>query len=55
VAQVLDLVASGKGFGEIIADYFPDLVPDDIRASVEFAKALVDNEDIHVVEEVGAH
>jgi uncharacterized protein (DUF433 family) len=52
VAQVLDLVASGKSFREIIADYFPDLAEDDIRACLEFARDLVQNEEIHVVEEV---
>ena len=51
VAQVLDLVASGKSFSEIVSDYFPDLTLDDIRACVEFARELVENEDIHVVEE----
>jgi len=52
VAQVLDLVAAGKSFREIIAEYFPDLTEDDIRACLEFARDLVQNEDIHVVEDV---
>ena len=36
VAQVLDLVGAGKSFREIIADYFPDLTEDDIRACLAF-------------------
>lgn len=52
VAQVLDLVAAGKSFSEITSDYFPDLTADDIRACLEFARDLVENEDIHVVEEM---
>jgi uncharacterized protein (DUF433 family) len=52
VAQVLDLVASGKSFREIIAGYFPGLTEDDIRACLEFARDLVQNEEIHAVEEV---
>jgi uncharacterized protein (DUF433 family) len=40
VAQVLDLAADGKSFREIIADYFPDLTEDDIRAYLEFARDL---------------
>ena len=52
VAQVLDLAAAGKSFREIIGNYFPDLTEDDIRACLEFARDLVQNEDIHVVEEV---
>lgn len=52
VAQVLDLVGTGKSFSEIITDYFPDLTQDDIRACLAFARDLVQNEDIHVVEEI---
>jgi uncharacterized protein (DUF433 family) len=52
VAQILDLVAAGRSFGEITSAYFPDLTPDDIRACLEFARDLVENEDIHVVEEM---
>ena len=52
VAEVLDLIGAGKSFGEITSDYFPDLTAEDIRACLEFARRLVDNEDIHVVEEM---
>jgi uncharacterized protein (DUF433 family) len=52
VAQILDLIAAGKSFNEITSDYFPDLTIEDIRASLEFARDLVENEDIHVVEEL---
>lgn len=52
MSQVLDLVAAGKSFGEIIGEYFPDLTIEDIRACLEFARDLVQNEDIHIVEEV---
>jgi uncharacterized protein (DUF433 family) len=51
VAQVLDLLASGKNFREITEEYFPDLTAGDIRACLEFARDLVENEDIHVLEE----
>jgi uncharacterized protein (DUF433 family) len=51
VAQVLDLIGAGKCFQEIIDSYYPDLTSDDIRACLEFARDLVQNEDIHVVEE----
>ncbi len=51
MAQVLDLISAGKTFSEILADYFPDLSVDDLRACIEFARDLVENEDIHVVEE----
>ena len=50
VAQVLDLLEAGKSFQEIIRDYFPDVTIEDIKACVSFAKQLVQNEEIHVVE-----
>jgi uncharacterized protein (DUF433 family) len=52
VSQILDLTAAGKSFEEIISNYYPDLSTDDIRACLEFARDLVENEEIHVVEEV---
>jgi len=48
---VLDLIGAGKSFQEIIDSYYPDLTSDDIRACLEFARDLVQNEEIHVVEE----
>ena len=54
VAQVLDLLEAGKSFQEIVANYFPDLSAEDVKACVAFARQLVENEDIHVVEETGA-
>jgi len=50
VAQVLDLVAAGKSFEAITSDYFPDLTVEDVRACLELARDLVENEDTHVIE-----
>ncbi|MGH9490278.1 MAG: DUF433 domain-containing protein [Terriglobales bacterium] len=52
VSQVLDLVAAGKCFTEITTDYFSGLTIEDLRACLEFAQDVVENEDIHVVEEI---
>jgi uncharacterized protein (DUF433 family) len=41
VAHVLELVAEGIPFDEIIRDYYPDLTVEDIRACVEFGKDAV--------------
>jgi hypothetical protein len=49
VTQVFGSCATSKSFREIMADCFPE---DEIRACLEFARDLVQNEDIHVVEEV---
>lgn len=52
VVQVLDLIAAGRSSREVITEYFPDLTEEDVRACLEFARDLVQNEDIHVVEEL---
>lgn len=49
VTQVFGSCATIRSFREIMADCFPE---DEIRACLEFARELVQNEDIHVVEEV---
>jgi uncharacterized protein (DUF433 family) len=36
-------------FEEIIRDYHPHIIKEDIRACLEYAKAVVENEEIHVI------
>ena len=46
VQDVLELVAEGLSFEQIIKDYYPDVTTEDIRACVRYAAALVAAEDI---------
>ncbi len=48
VQDVLELVAEGLAFPEIIRDYYPDLHPEDIRACVQYAIEILAAEDIHI-------
>jgi uncharacterized protein (DUF433 family) len=48
VQGVLELLGEGLTFKQIIADYYPDLAVEDVRACVSYAIALVSGEDIHV-------
>ena len=48
VQSVLELLDQDLSFDEIIKDYYPDLTPEDIRACVQYAIALVAAEDIHL-------
>jgi uncharacterized protein (DUF433 family) len=50
VQQVLDLLADGAAFEEILSEDFPDLTVEDIRACIAFANQLVRTEEIHVYE-----
>ena len=48
VQSVLELVREGFSFETIIQDYYPDLEPEDIRACLQYAIAVVAAEDIHI-------
>jgi uncharacterized protein (DUF433 family) len=48
VHNVLELVRDGVSFPEIVRQYYPDLVEDDIKACVQFAIDVVANEDINL-------
>lgn len=48
VVDVLELVGEGVSFAEIVAQYFPDLDQEDIRACVRYARDLAAVEEIRV-------
>jgi len=50
VAMVLEVLEDGVTFTKVIEDYYPQLTPDDIRACLEYAKAVIEGEEIHFVE-----
>lgn len=49
IQNVLELVDAGVSFPEIVQDYYPDLVIEDIHACLQYAIALVAAEDICLV------
>jgi len=51
VQSVLELLNEGLSFKEIIQNYYPELNDEDIRASIQYAIALVASEDIHLARE----
>ena len=51
VQNVLELLNEGLSFKEIIQNYYPELDDEDIRASMQYAIALVASEDIHLARE----
>ncbi len=48
VENVLELLDENLSFERIIEDYYPNLTPEDIRACIQYAIALVWAEDIHL-------
>ncbi|MBV6395007.1 MAG: hypothetical protein HFACDABA_00578 [Anaerolineales bacterium] len=48
VQNVLELLNEGITFEQVIKDYYPDLILDDIRACMRYAIALVAAEDINI-------
>ncbi|HKY55644.1 MAG TPA: DUF433 domain-containing protein [Anaerolineales bacterium] len=51
VTMILELIEDGLSFQQVIADYYPQLTEQDIKACLEYARAVVDGEDIHFVDE----
>jgi uncharacterized protein (DUF433 family) len=51
VQSILELLNEGLSFKEIIQNYYPELDDEDIRASIQYAIALVASEDIHLARE----
>ena len=51
VQSVLELLNEGLSFKEIIQNYYPELDDEDIRASIQYAIALVASEDVHFARE----
>lgn len=48
IQDVLELVREGIPFAEIIRDYYPDLVVEDIRACMQYAIDVVVAEDVNL-------
>jgi uncharacterized protein (DUF433 family) len=46
VQSILELLNEGLSFSDIIRDYYSDIRPDDIRACLKYAIALIAAEDI---------
>ena len=51
VQSVLELLNEVLSFKEITQNYYPELEDEDIRASIQYAIALVASEDIHLARE----
>jgi uncharacterized protein (DUF433 family) len=51
VTMVLELIEDGLTFQHIIQDHYPQLSEQDIRACLEYARAVVEGEEIHFVDE----
>lgn len=47
VANVLELIEAGTPLGDIMADYYPDLTEEQVKACVRYAIDVIQNEKIH--------
>jgi uncharacterized protein (DUF433 family) len=48
VRNVLELLDEGISIEKIVADYYPELTPDDVHACMRYAIALVSAEEYHL-------
>jgi uncharacterized protein (DUF433 family) len=51
VTMILELIEDGLTFQQIIDDYYSQLSEQDIKACLEYARAVVEGEDIHFIDE----
>ena len=51
ISVILGLVEEGLNFTQIIEEY-PELSEEDIKASIEYARLMIENEEIHALEEI---
>lgn len=54
VAMVLELIEDGLTFDDILQSYYPSLTVEDIRACIEYAKSLIEDQEIYFAEEVAS-
>jgi len=54
VTMILELLEDGLTFEDILRDYYPHITIADIQACIEYAKELVEGEEIHFVGELEA-
>jgi len=52
VNMVLELLEVDIGFDKIIENYYPSLTKEDLKACVNYAKELVEGEEIHLAMEM---
>jgi uncharacterized protein (DUF433 family) len=50
VTMILDLLKDGLAFDVILRDYYPQLTTDDLKACLEYARAVIEGEEITFVE-----
>ncbi len=51
VTMVLELIEDGLTFQQVIEEYYPQLTDEDIKACLQYARAVVEGEDIYFVDE----
>ena len=51
IPVAMELLEDGLSFDEILRGYYPNLTVADVRACIEYARSLVEGEEIYFVEE----
>jgi uncharacterized protein (DUF433 family) len=54
VYMVLELVENGTSFEEIRSKFYPQLVEEDIKACITYARQIIQNEEVNIVLEQAA-
>jgi uncharacterized protein (DUF433 family) len=55
VTAVLELLEDGVTFDEILTDYYPGLSIEDMKACLQYARNLIQGEEIYFYQETAGH
>lgn len=51
ISVILGLVEEGFNFTQVIEEY-PELSVEDVKAAIEYARLMIENEEIHALEQI---
>jgi len=54
VTMILELLEDGLSFDEIIRDYYPQLQREDIQVCLEYAKVVIDGEEVYFIQDISS-
>ena len=54
VTMILELLEDGLSFDEIIRDYYPQLQREDIQVCLEYAKVVIDGEEVYLIQDIAS-
>ncbi|MFQ6073056.1 MAG: DUF433 domain-containing protein [Methanosarcinales archaeon] len=49
IIHILELIDEGLSFEEIIKEYYPEITKEDIKACIQYARSIIEREEIYLL------